>query len=502
MSTAQRAKGALGAGMIATALLLLLAMASSLRAGVAPWESPSASAACGIPVLAWLLAAGVVLLRRLLATGGPVLAVSRVVVEEGVRRRTGVACGGLLLVAIALLPLALDRGALLEYRIQSYLTYTLALATFVLSVMTIFLACGTLSGEIRDRQIHSVMAKPVPRGLYLLGKWLGIVLLDLLLLLVAGVGIHIFTTLQVRQGVAAGEDAEVLREGVLIARDSIAPEPEEAFEARVTQMVDRARRESPGQISEDEQRLQARRELERQWRSIEPGGREVYLFHDLDRGDPARGDPVLRLRGHMWRRSRSDRVRLDLLLNGVPRPIFLSPDEFFTVPLPAELRGEGRLRLEIVNPDVEEGESTVTGTVAFPQGDGLEVLVPVGGFTGNLARALIITAIKLGFLAALGLMAAGFLGLPVATLLVMLVAVSAGLGDYILPSADALHSHSRGAEADAAPLRWLEILGVKVILLLERYGSYSPGGLLIDGRLIAWGEVGSCLAWIGLLWSG
>ena len=48
--------------------------------------------------------------------------------------------------------------------------------------------------EIATRQIHMTLTKPLGRVQYLLGKWLGIVLLNAVLLVVAGIATYGFTT--------------------------------------------------------------------------------------------------------------------------------------------------------------------------------------------------------------------------------------------------------------------------------------------------------------------
>ncbi|MCJ7674955.1 MAG: hypothetical protein MUO33_07365, partial [Sedimentisphaerales bacterium] len=67
-------------------------------------------------------------------------------------------------------------------RIQSFISYGLGLVSFLLSVLTNIVSCYTLSYDIKYKQIYTVVTKPIRRFELIIGKVLGVVLLDLLLL--------------------------------------------------------------------------------------------------------------------------------------------------------------------------------------------------------------------------------------------------------------------------------------------------------------------------------
>jgi ABC-type transport system involved in multi-copper enzyme maturation permease subunit len=70
----------------------------------------------------------------------------------------------------------------LKSRIQTFLSYSTGLTELLLGLVTIFLATGMVSSDIYRKQIFTVVTKPLPRWQYVLGRWLGLVMLNALLL--------------------------------------------------------------------------------------------------------------------------------------------------------------------------------------------------------------------------------------------------------------------------------------------------------------------------------
>src|SRR3954462_11878474 len=92
----------------------------------------------------------------------------------------------LLLGAVVGLPLLIKDDGTARGFTQILLTYTLSAITALLGLSTLWLACGTLARDIEDCQIQMVAVKPIARWQIWLGKWLGIISLNALLLAIAG----------------------------------------------------------------------------------------------------------------------------------------------------------------------------------------------------------------------------------------------------------------------------------------------------------------------------
>ncbi|MHC4793285.1 MAG: hypothetical protein ACYTDE_03180, partial [Planctomycetota bacterium] len=122
-----------------------------------------------------------------------ICAVAHTLVRESVRLRISLAFIVLMLVTLPLIPLWIDPDAPVRYQLQDFLSDSMALVYTLAACMTLVLACATVSFEVRDRQIWHLVTKPLGRLEYMLGKWLGLVLLNLILLAIGGVSIFSFT---------------------------------------------------------------------------------------------------------------------------------------------------------------------------------------------------------------------------------------------------------------------------------------------------------------------
>src|SRR5208283_4797287 len=69
-------------------------------------------------------------------------------------------------------------------QLRLVITYSVMLITFLLGVLTLFLSAITLNTEIKNQHIYLLDPKPISRGTLLLGKWCGVMLVNLILLTV------------------------------------------------------------------------------------------------------------------------------------------------------------------------------------------------------------------------------------------------------------------------------------------------------------------------------
>src|SRR5450631_1206224 len=133
----------------------------------------------------------------------------------------------LLILAVVGLPLVIKDDGTAQGFTQIILTYTLSAITALLGLSTLWLSCGTLARDIEECQIQVVATKPIARWQNWLGKWLGIVTLNAVLLAVSGG--CVFGLLQWRAEKLPAAEQKILREQVLVARGS-AKEPDRTAE--------------------------------------------------------------------------------------------------------------------------------------------------------------------------------------------------------------------------------------------------------------------------------
>jgi hypothetical protein len=418
-------------------------------------------------------------------------AVARTFLAEALAQRASLILIGLVLALLCTLPAILDADQPLRYRVQTFLSHGLGGAGALLSLLTIFLGSWSLAEEQRSRRIHVVATRPISRTAILAGKWLGLVLLDLVLLAVVGLAMYLLTVHHLAEQPARDDhDARALQEEVLTARLAVQPELPPNLEAVVERDLQAA---DPELVRRAGGEAAARQQLTNQalarWRSLGPGHSRTFRFTSLQ---AAAGHEFvqLRYRVEVSRPVEHDRVWVQVRLNDRPARLPLTVDQVQVVPVPARwLTPDGELELVIHNS--EPGAPTLT----FAGGDtGLLVLYPAGSFELNLVRALLAIWIRLVFLAALVLAAATFLSFPVAASLGLLVLLASSLAGVLVEV-------TPGTGAGGPGL----ILGAichAVGTALQQYVRVAPAASLAEGHLVPWSEVLRMAWWIGVVWSG
>src|SRR5512146_1197811 len=115
-----------------------------------------------------------------------ILAISWLTVKAAFRFRLVVLLAIILLGSVVALPLVIKDDGTARGFTQILLTYTLSLITALLGFATLWLACGTLARDVEECQIQMVVVKPIARWQIWVGKWLGILAVNAMLLILAG----------------------------------------------------------------------------------------------------------------------------------------------------------------------------------------------------------------------------------------------------------------------------------------------------------------------------
>ncbi|MFM7261490.1 MAG: hypothetical protein ACKO3W_12890 [bacterium] len=505
-----------------------------------------------------LLAFAIVIRGALAALdwASPVFAIACGVVREAMRLRIAVAFAAIAIVAIPLMPQWIDPLTPLRYQVQTYLARSMDTMYVVCAFLTVFLGCATVAFEIRDRQAWLTLTKPVSRISYLVGKWLGLVVLNACILLVATIAMFVFLV-QLRARPAQDMfDALAVRDEVLVARVGTRPEYAPLPPAELQDAVNERLRADlnaqadlrDGTRSEIEIKKQFAREIAgdylKQLRSIPPGlSREYrfvglvppkmrkaestdaakdgatdgsiasgsssgpdgsaeaaeanlslrYKFYSGD-SDPHETYPVVFVLGEGDRQTWTDRKIVAAQSNALPVPASTIADD-------------GTLVVRILNaqvnpnpgpgqPDFLPGRTSIAFDI-----DGLELLHRVGDFGPNLVRAQCVNLLKLSFLGMLAVSLASFLSFPVACLVVFTIFSAGSIAPYLATSVDEyrIRTESQALKAFEAVIKG--IAGA-VEFSVRSFGEASANGPLVEGRLVSMGLVLRTLALIGFAWSG
>lgn len=168
---------------------------------------------------------GVNVLRIILIPGYPMLGVARTMIEEALRMRVAVVIIITYLVGLSLMPMILGSEDRVTYMVQRFLVYASGLIIFSLGLLTVLLGAYSVSRELSTRQVQMTLTKPLARWQYLLGKWLGIMLLNAVLVGVAGVAIYGFAGAIASNPELDRLDRYKVEREVLTARERHSPVP-------------------------------------------------------------------------------------------------------------------------------------------------------------------------------------------------------------------------------------------------------------------------------------
>lgn len=419
----------------------------------------------------------------------------------------------ILIGGVVVLPLIVKDDGTARGFTQILLTYTLALTTALLGFATLWLACGTLARDVEECQIQVVAVKPISRWEIWLGKFLGIMALNAILLTVAGGCVYLL--LQWRAQSLPSKQQEILRNEVLVARGSARDQSTPDYDAEADRVfLDRIKaqeRQNNGPVSEADAELlrkQIRAQVQASYEVVPSGHRREWNVKLGFASRRLQDQPLyLRIKFNSAQSSESGTF-LGLWLVGdfnSPRPyrheaMSLAPDTYHEFKIPPNLFDkDGMLTVNFINQN--------DTALLFPLADGFEVLYREGGFALNFVRGLCIIFFWLAFLGAIGLAASSFLSFPVAAFVslgVLIVGFSSGtISQVIEQGTIGAVNHETGMADQPALIDYVALPIFKGLLkLIKMVEGFSPIDSLSTGRSISWLELARAFVQICVLLSG
>jgi len=276
--------GVVWLGMTISALTILavtLPLWALLRA---TGEDLWAQIILGIGTLLVLFLLLIATARLLLSAPIGPIAVARLLLDEAIRMKLAVVFIVMLIIYIPLLATQLDEHERLQYRLQTFLSYGTGVSYALLAVLTVFLSTATVTFEQRDKQIFQIASKPLGRFQYLMGKWLGLIVLNAVLLLMTGGATFWFTQYLRSQPAVDVFDEIAVNEQVLTSRIGVRPTVpdyrQEALRLAEQKLRDNPELESnPSAIAILGNEMLS--ELQSQMLSIPPGEYREYVFNNV-----------------------------------------------------------------------------------------------------------------------------------------------------------------------------------------------------------------------------
>jgi hypothetical protein len=445
-------------------------------------------------------------LARLLL-GQRVAAVMALTWKAAFRFRLFIVIAVLLLGAVIALPILIKDDGTAQGFTQILITYTLSAITALLGLSTLWLACGTLARDIEECQLQVVAVKPIARWQIWLGKWLGIMSLNATLLALAGGSVY--GLLLWRANRLPGDQQQVLRNEVLVARGSVRPpDMTKEIDDETDKLLKERLAKNPITTADlKDVRKQIREQVKAEFEVVPPGYMHMWQIELGAAKNNLRDKPLqFRIKFNSADRSPSGTFA-GLWRVGMPQKTelyqsevqSLAPDTFHELKVPPNLFDEnGLLTVQFLN---------VNNTaLLFPVDEGFEVLYPQGTFGPNFVRALGIIFCWMGLLAALGLAAASFLSFPVAAFFALgMLATSFASGTMASAVSEGSiggYNAEKGIHGNT-PVDFIVIPAFRAILtIINLAKDFSPIDALSTGRWISWSQLGMAFVQIILLLGG
>jgi len=433
-----------------------------------------------------------------------VLAIAWLTWKAALRFRLFWVLAGLLVAAVVVLPLVLKDDGTARGFTQILLTYTVGSITALLGLATLWLSCGTLARDIEENQMQLVAVKPVARWQVWLGKWVGIVTLDAVLLALAGV--CVFSLMLWRARHLAPEQQRILHNEVLVARASLKEPPPDVESATERVFQQRIKEVPVSPANRTLVRNQIREQVKAAFQIVQPNYRRFWEINLGLRRFTLKDQPLfVRLKFHAASTNALGTYLTRIVVGPTNSPdqqirdVHLAADTFHEIEIPPNIWDEhGVVRIEVRNYDQV--------ALLFPLEDGFELLFRESGFGTNFIRGLLIILFWLALLASLGLAAASFLSFPVAAFFsasLMVVGLSTGTLANAVESGTVGGVNEETGEVGRSFLDYVLIPAFKGLLkVFSLVQSFSPVDALSTGRSIPWSEVALAFAQIVLLLGG
>jgi hypothetical protein len=404
----------------------------------------------------------------------------------------------LLLLLLPVMGFKMTGDGTLMGRIQAFVSYGMSLTVLLLSLLTIFAAVYVLTSDVRDKQVYTVLTKPIRRFQFVLGKLLGIILLDACLLTLFSVVVYSITITMPRFINADQEQLDEVHNEFYTARASLRPaEPEVA--ADVEKRYEQLKRnlEIPAGVDENpvarqnyKKELTSRIKLRKQAAAV---GEELnWEFTNVKPLSP-RQNLFVRFKydvSHtpfdfqVYSRWVIGDLRQFQTAGPLNTPIYSldrkdTPRTAHEFQVPADaVAQDGYLGLAFLNVPLNPM------IVIFPLGEGIEVLYKADTFTANFFRAVLLVFFQLVFLAALAIFAGSFLSFPVAILLCLAIFTMANMSGFI----------GESFEFPTSKISWIYEYSLKPLIgMLPELDRYNVSKFVVPARLLSW----ELLGWLG-----
>ena len=416
-------------------------------------------------------------------------AVATNTIKQALRMKVAAVFLILLLVLLSALGFSSTGDGTLKGRLQTFVSYGLSLTSILLSLLTIIISIYTVTSDIEQRQIYTVITKPIRRFEFLLGKLLGVILLDVVLLSLFAAIIYTITIYMPKFTKASEFELMQANYEFFTARASLTvPAIDVSQEVEDTYKKLERSNELPEDVSYEEiiTRITMQKQLAN--RAADVGQVLTWEFDNVKslaqnffirfKYDVAVNPPDMQVLGR-WVAGDYQYIKYG---TESETPIYdrvhkNSVRDFHEIVIPADVIPEhGHLAVAFQN-------YPLNSTVIFFPPDGIEVLYKADTFTSNFIRVTFLILFRLIFLACLGTFASTFLSFPVAILLCLVLFSTSCFSGFVMESFGFLSENV--SVIYTYTIQWM-------VRLLPQFDKYNPTRFMVPGLLLSWSVLVRC----------
>lgn len=447
---------------------------------------------------------------------GQIWAVARQMIAEGIRMKIALVFVVLIGLVVLGLPFSITGDSSLTGAVQSFMSYGFTATTILLSMLTIFLS-RSVSDEIVNRQIFLVLTKPLARSHYILGKWLGITVLNAVFLTASGLIIYgmVHYIKATHPPLDQYFDEAELTNEILVARHSIPYQPPDfsrEAEMEFERNLEEGLYDDLPNFDKDEEIASLLRKHNARWRVVPPNNARMFEFKNV-LVDRSRSNYVqLRYKTNVSRYPPDEIFRArwvfgDPFKDAVERdvPVRHRIDRWHTVRVPADVvANDNTLTVRFYNQNPYVDERQFENIFEFRKSDPTTIMFIVGSFEGNMVRLLALILCKLMFLGAVAILMTTVFSFPVACLASFTVYIMAAGQNFIIEGLDQLSTDTAGAfdSIQEVLLRAVFYLLTLVRYVLPDFARYDAVDSFVNGHNVGLVWVLQAVIEVGLLKTG
>ena len=368
----------------------------------------------------------------------PFFAIINLTLKNAIRSHVFQILLAILLLCVGIIPYSIGGGSPLDF-VRVSLLYSIWAIVLVLALASLWLGCFIMAQDVDSYQLHMVVAKPISRVVIWLGKWTGINIINISLLIISLTAVYSIVMYRYKSDDRFTQaDRRQISSEVLVGRRVFMPTRPD-FPALARQALQEKMKQTGVLPSDAQDKLYGEllQQIAAGYSELPAGQSKGWVFENLP--DVGNEPLFLRYRPYLGKISSEDQRQSHLqwivirpsgeavLPSGErvaasewPQPLSDGPEQTFTgvfyeKTIPGEwqvITPDRKVRVMVANFD-KFGEKHY-----YQPADGPKLLLRICGFEGNYLRMVLVLVIQMLLLSALACAFGGFLTMPTAVFVV------------------------------------------------------------------------------------